>query len=205
MLPLIGPALEAFVKLLEGIGNLEKTKLQNKQTMFNEIVKPLFEELEPVASNYKEIFRKARQIAIIGSQRKLHEALALILEEREVMSLARIKVREMALQVSESINDEDVVIFANTVNKYFYSAAATYGTTRTMMILRRIEYEKQMGKIGKIEKREKEIIMENIDEVLGELEQSWKAIVQSYGKLKIHSVSPPKFVNKIQNKKTQSQ
>ena len=60
--------LDAFIKLADRIINLEKTKLQGKKDLFNEIVKPVFEDLEPVALNYMIFFRNARQTVIKSKQ-----------------------------------------------------------------------------------------------------------------------------------------
>jgi hypothetical protein len=48
----------------------------------------------------------------------------------------------------------------------------------------------------------KEKLIAYIDSTLENLEASWASIVQSYEKLKIDSISPPKFVRKRQPKKT---
>jgi hypothetical protein len=45
-----------------------------------------------------------------------------IKEERDAMSMARIKVRAMANQIKENIDDPDIVAFAESVDKFFYSA-----------------------------------------------------------------------------------
>lgn len=197
--------LGTFTALVDRIVNLEKTKLQDKKTLFNEIVKPLFEELEPVASNYKDIFWKAKQVAKTNSQKKLQKAMLQIVEEREVMALARIKVREMAIQIAENIKDEEVAVFANAVNGYFYNTAKSYGSTRTIFLLRRFEKQRESGEVSEINAPEKEVLVEYIDEVLKDLEKSWKTIVQSYERLKIYSVSPTKFIKKNTTKKSNSQ
>lgn len=64
MLPLLTPALETLAKLLEKIVDLKKSKLKDKETLFNEITKPLYNELEPVAAQYMETFRKTKKLVL---------------------------------------------------------------------------------------------------------------------------------------------
>ncbi len=110
------------------------------------------------------------------------------------MLVARIKVREMAKQIEEDIKDDEFIKFANAVSDFFYRATevdkfASVGE----------ELSKIIDWAAK-NNEEKDVIIDFIDTVLKNLEKSWGLIVRSYGKLKIYSVSAPKFVRKHQNK-----
>ena len=200
--------LSSFIELVDRIINLEKTKLQDKKTLFNEIIKPLFEELEPVATNYIEIFRKARKASTVSCLQELEEAIKFLSEERRNMYLARTKVEHMANQIEKSIKDEEVNHFAKAVGFFFFDSMGYINpissrTRTTLMFLRQIVGRAK--KIGEITERQKGLIAKYIDSNLASLEQSWNVIVESYVKLKIYSVSPPNYVKKSQIEKTKSQ
>jgi hypothetical protein len=193
--------LDAFIKLADRLINLEKAKLQNRQTLFKEFVKPLFEELEPVASNYMDFFRKARRTINRSTLNNLRNVVDKIKNEREAMSMARTKVREMAKEIEESINDQEVVEFAKAVKDFFYSTPVLQKKffqnkkSKSRALVRALE-NVAARKTGK------ENLIVYIDNTLENLEASWVSIVRSYEKLKIHSIVPPKFVRKRKTKKT---
>jgi len=190
--------LGTFTDLVDRIINLEKSKIQDKQSLFDEIVHPLFEELEPVASNYIEIFRQAKRRISESSYEDLREIGLQIEDDRNTMLLGRIKVREMADQISENIKDENVVVFANSINKFFYRAA---------------DYPKRMSshsrdlvsvfKSASIKKYGKSFLINYIDIITGEMEDSWASIVRNYEAIKIISKSPKKFI-RTNRKETKS-
>jgi len=197
-------ALEAFIKLAERIVSLEKTKLEGRQKLFNEIVKPLFDELEPVASNYMDYFRNAQRRIKRSKQDDFREVADLIKEERDAMSMARIKVREMASQIRENIDDQDVVDFAVSVNKFFYSAPrfpqvqdVAGSSSSAMRFLDFLRYA-SLHNIGTQE------VVDHLDVVIDSIEQDWSSVVKCYEKLKIKSISPQKPKRKKKNRKKKS-
>ncbi len=195
--------LSTFTALVDRIVNLEKTKIQDKKILFNEIVHPLFEELEPVVSNYIEIFRKARKIVTGKYNEKYSEGSEVIADERNVMLEARTKVRAMAHKISELIDDEEVVRFACAIGEFFYGTAELTGHTVATVLIIRLESGVTSGtKLSSESEKEIETItLTFIDETIKSFEKSWDKIVQIYESLKIHSVSPKKLVRKSQTKK----
>lgn len=178
--------LDSFIKLADRIINLEKSKLQDRQILFNEIVKPLYDELGPVASNYMEIFRNAKITVNNCSQSGLRDVIILIREERQVMWMARTKVRKMAFQIREIIEDDEIGKFAGAVNDFFSSATGEKATLTSSFI----EFlEHPDGTHGN-----KAEISDYINSTLADLEESWGSIVQTYGKLMILSVSPKRYI-----------
>jgi hypothetical protein len=126
-----------------------------------------------------------------------------IKNERDAMVMARIKLREMARQIEDSINDKEIVEFAKVVKGFFYSTP--------VLPIDMFQYEKINSKSKVLvsalvdvatKKIGKEKLIAYIDSTLENLEASWASIIQSYEKLKIDSISPPKFVRKRQPKKT---
>jgi len=190
-------ALEAFIKLAERIIRLEKTKLESRQKLFDQLVKPLFLELEPVASNYIGYFRKARQSIRRSKDGDFREVAELIKEERDAMSMARIKVREMAKQIKENIDDPDIVAFAASVDKFFYSAPRfpqvqdVPGSTSSSA-MRFLDYLRfaSLNNIGTQE------VVNHLDVVVNSIEQDWSLVVQCHEKVRIKSIAPKKVKKK---------
>ena len=190
--------LGTFTALVDRILNLEKTKLQDKKDLFNEIVKPLFEELEPVASNYREIFLKAKQIMNDPSHGNLYEAMTLVAEKREDMILARIKVIEMANQITDNITDKEVLEFAYAVDHYFFGVRNDFRKTRTRMLLYDIAHRNKKAKkyLEEETSNPSQYLLADIEFHLSGLDKKWSEIIQAYERLKIHSVSPKKYIRK---------
>lgn len=192
--------LDAFIKLAERLINLEKTKLQDKKELFNEIAKPLFEDLEPVAANYMEIFRKIRKIINKRSLPKIRNLVWFVVEERETMLIARSKVNYMAYQISEHIRDDEVNAFTDAVRHLFYKTTEDHQSRTKEFLSELNQIEANVEATGKISKEDKTLIAIYVDDTLVSLEQCWNEIVQSYEKLKIYSVSSPKYIRKNQSK-----
>ena len=112
--------LDTFIGVMERIINLEKTKIQNKQQVFKEIIEPLFIELQPVVDNYVTLFKKAKQSVSENKQSNIWEAVQEIRESRDAMILSRVKVREMANRIQEAYNDKKVTDFAKKDDRFFY-------------------------------------------------------------------------------------
>lgn len=198
--------LDTFIKLADTIINLEKAKLQDKQTIFNEVVKPLFEELEPVVLNYMDFFRKAKETVINTDQKDLAGIVQGLKKERDEMVMARVKVRALAAEISENIEDEQIVLFAQSVS-IFFSEVTFITHVREVVTFRQFPSSNlsrlvDLLNITVSHNIPKERIIVYIDTILLKAENSWSQIVKSYQTLKIYSVSSPKLVKKNPIKKT---
>ena len=187
--------IETFITLADRIGNIEKTRLLDKQSLFNEIAKPLFEDLEPVAQNYIHFFQETRKVIKKGALESVRGKIDLIKENRDEMIMHRIRIRETSEQICDYIKDNDFVEFANTVNNFFYSTPdlplrkiEEVTTTHELILLL-----EQLSS-GELSKKQ---LIQYMDEKLVNIKTSWGLIVKSYEKLKIHSVISPKFVRKL--------
>ena len=194
-------ALEAFINLAERIIRLEKTKLESRQKLFDQLVKPLFVELEPVASNYIGYFRKARQSIKKSKEGDFREVAELIKEERDAMSMARIKVREIAKQIKENIDDPDIIDFAASVDKFFYSAprfpqVQEVPGSNSSSAMRFLDYLRfaSLNNIGTQE------VVNHLDVVINSIEHDWSLVVQCHEKLRIKSIAPKKVKKKKKTK-----
>ena len=215
--------LDTFIQLADRIINLEKAKFQDQRVVFEEIVKPLFVELEPIAQNYMIFFRKARQLILdknepshgrgveifggrlltLNEQNELQEMAQYMKKERDAMIVARVKVSEMANQIKEHIDNAEIVEFAVSVNNFFFNSPGSYSNIRLPQDSKATEFLERLNQSILSNYAEMDLI-EYLDEILLEMEKSWGVIVRSYEKLKIHLIGSPKFVRKHQIKKTKS-
>jgi hypothetical protein len=190
----ITSVLDAFIKLADRIINLEKTKLQDKKDMFNEIVEPLFEELEPVAKDYILYFREIKDVVEVISKRNFAAQTRSLGEKRDLMKLARIKIRMMAKVIEDHIEDEEIIQFTKAIDNFFchipampFYPKSPISRTEYMVLL--LDYLGE-AKLNKID------IVQHIDQTLADLEETWGEIIQSYQNLKINIFSSPRFVRK---------
>jgi hypothetical protein len=186
--------LTALKELADRVRNLEKTRAQDKQDIFNNIVKPLFVELEPVSSNYKDFFERARQTIRECTSEDLRKTAQQIRNERDAMIMARIKVRETANQIKEHINDEAISEFATSVNNFFYSAPRLTPVrprfqSSAMRFLDFLNYAASHN----IDRQE---IIDYLDIILENLERSWSSVVSSFERVKIKALSSQRFLHK---------
>lgn len=194
--------LTTLTSLVDRIVNLEKTKIQDKKTLFQEVVKPLFEELEPLALDYVDLFRKAKKSIIKGSRKEFNAINQSIQEDRDAMMMTRIKVLEMAEQIKQHIKDDDIVEFATAVSLYFDSTQEPPYKMRSYatVLLTYIEHQEFQNKV----KGATEQFNQIVDEIIIQLEKSWGAIVKSYEKIKLYSIVSPKHIKINKNKKSKS-
>jgi hypothetical protein len=183
--------LDSFIQLAERIINLEKTKREDKQKVFKEVIEPLFVQLQPIAENYIQIFRETRRRLIENPNIDLHLALAEIRQTQEKMALARSTVKTMAKQVYLMYNDLTINAFASAVLGFF--DISIYGDTvrgtRTSTLIEL--FEKVLA-----DQIRKQALFEHIVASLLLLEKDWDRIGQSYAAAKIYCLSAPQLVKK---------
>ena len=178
--------LSTLKDLVDRLRNLKREQLQDKQILFAEVVKPLFDELQPVALNYMEIFRMARKIIVEGTDQYSLISATTIQKQREEKLMERTKVSEMAGQIIVHIKDQDVVDFAKAIICFFF-ADPNDGkrSRRTHEFIRRLN-DPDFRRHGQV--------VHYIDETLSILEEDWAKIVATYENLKIHARVPEKYV-----------
>ena len=184
--------LDTFIGVMERIINLEKTKIQNKQQVFKEIIEPLFIELQPVVDNYVTLFKKAKQSVSENKQSNIWEAVQEIRESRDAMILSRVKVREMANRIQEAYNDKKVTDFAQKVDSFFYRTILEKqksSKSRASELVDLFEYVLKHD-------MDKSELIKFIDDALKSMETSWVAIAQSYAMVRIYCLSSPQLIKK---------
>lgn len=178
--------LSAFIELVDRINKVDRAKIQDQQTLFDEIVDPLFQELKPVVNDYMEIFRDARAFVkstpIADWSRITHR----IEKRRNAMLTARISVRKMAERIAEEVKDKEIVAFCNAVSDFFYNASESHRVTKEDYVSQAAGLLDQIkgiikGGFGK------KTLLKDIDRTLALLESNWGEIVQMHQGIKLHS------------------
>lgn len=212
--------LDTFIELADRIINLKKAKLQDQRTLFEEIIAPVFEELEPIAQNYMLFFQKARQLIVDKNKRSLGRGLEIagkklipedvknelqemaqfMKKERDVIIPTRIKVAEMARQIKECSTIAEVTEFADAVDAFFFNSPGNLPELKLPRDSEATEFLEKLNQSILSDYNEQDLI-KYIDRVLLKLESSWGEIVRSYEKLKIKLVSPPKLLREYKKTK----
>lgn len=187
MLTLLTPALEAFINLAERIISTEKSKRDDKRLVFKEIIEPLFVQLQPVAENYIEMFRKARQRVVESQDGELWTAIDEIRELREKMQLARISIRKMTIQMYDMYEDEKIRDFAERISMFFFASLQSRARSDEL-----VEFFEEVIATRK----DKSILAKYLDDALNELVRCWNRIGESYATAKIYCLSAPRLIKK---------
>ena len=176
----ITPLLNTFIKLADRIIDLEQTKLQDKQQIFNEIARPLFEGLEPAALNYIKLFQGSQEV-LDDPQGILLGIASTLRKDRAAMIVTRIKVGEMTKQIIKNIQDESLSDFVLSIDHFFSSALNRVGeaATKDRNVIELIE-ESAFGEEGRIQ------VIADLNKILMGIEKEWASIVRSYEKVKIN-------------------
>ena len=184
--------IDIFIKLVEKIIELLKTRHESKEKVFKEIIEPIFNDMTIVVHDYLSFFKEAEIIVQPGSDLlsiKLHEVINKIEGRREECLHIRIKTRQMADLLSANMKDEAVVDFANNIVDFFFSMKGSTSTElisdSSMMIdlFERLE-------TSTLSKRE---LYDIIKQVEFRLEKSWAEITKSYALLRLKYLATPYY------------
>lgn len=177
----------AFWKLVDYAIQLLGKKEHNRKELFQDLIEPLFLELQPVVDDYFSFFRRARTLASAGTKQELEIALGELRQQREAMLRQRIQVRELARALSSGRKDRWVNAFSSNVHGFFNSSTIVSRFARSKSppaaALELFDYVLA-------EKINQHELVEYIDSTLRNLEGSWVAIAQNYASLRVHSLSP---------------
>ncbi len=174
-------AVGAFLDLINAIIKFLQLQKTNRKEVFDNIVKPLFDELQPVVDDYFKLFRDAKKELQTG-QADVALAAKRIRERREALLIARVRVREMADAVCLGVADKYVRKFASHVVSLFFCTqhdvkGRTSGSRRLVDLCDMVTNDPAL--------LDKAIILAFIDRTLEKLESDWLAIAQSFGHAKI--------------------
>jgi hypothetical protein len=178
--------LDTFLKLVDKITELAKQERINKEQLFNQIIEPLFTELQPVIDDYYSLFSKTKEILLLKKGDDIEETVMQIRKSREALLIKRIKVREMSKAINESMKNKKITNFTYNVNRFFYSTS-----------MKDVDEKKSSTGAELIELCDyvlrKDISYKSliyyIDMALKNMEESWMAIAQSYASVRIYCLN----------------
>ncbi len=205
MLPLLTPALEVFIKLAERIIHLEKTKLQEKQDFFNEVLKPLYEDLEPLASQYIAFFRRAHNEIMECEQGDLLKIAVVLKTERDALVMARIKVYAMSRVIYERLEGDNtgIHLFIDAIKGFFEDNSLKRVTIQTGPATNAWKLISLFDDLGTGNLTRKDLI-KFIDLTFRSMETNWELIVYLYQEQKLNLVmNSNKYIKNSRSKKTE--
>lgn len=175
-----------FLKLVEKIIELAKLEKLNREQFFKQIIEPLFNELQPVVDDYFTVFLRARELVNTESDDEFQEAVTEIRKARESLLTHRIKVREMAEAIKTHYKDKRINVFTENIHRFFYSTQVRSSTGKSSSkgaeLVELCEYVMK-------ENISKRPLVGYINSTLKRLEESWVAIAQSYGSIRVYCLS----------------
>ena len=177
--------LDTFLKLVDRVIALVKERQQTKAQVFEEIVEPLFVELQPVVDDYFKLFRHAKDAVENSQKSNLSSAVIGIKNAREAMLLNRIKVREMAATIGEHDIDKRVKDFADKVESFFYRTITEKSKDKRSYATELIDICDYVLR----EDMNKADLIQFISTALRKMEETWVAIAQSYASARVHCLN----------------
>lgn len=182
--------LDDFLKLLDRIIELLRSREHNRERFFREIVEPLYKEFEPVADDYFALFRMARSALDQYEPSRAGEASAAIAARREAMLAARQKVREVARVVRDTTQDEKAADFADCLTRFFYwSSVPTLGPVGGGFS----SLGKSLAEVfNRLESHQCDVeeAREHVRRSEANLEEAWMRTAAAYAALRLHCLAP---------------
>lgn len=113
-------AVNTFLQIVEKVTKLGGQKKKKRRQLFQDIVEPLFIELQPVVDDYFLLFQRAQKLIKTIGQEEMESALSEVAAHRNQLLQARSTVREMAIRLGEEIEDAQIVHFCSDIENFFY-------------------------------------------------------------------------------------
>lgn len=182
---------DLFLKVIDRVLAVAYRRETDRKRLFLEIVEPLFERLPPVVDDYFMLFRRAEESIHHSTRPELEAAVAEIRHHRVALLHARHQVRQLAVEIQEHLRDKGVVDFARKVSEFFSSTQIDLkvplsgGAELVELCDHVLEERLDKGRL-----------LTYVQQTLTNLESRWIAVAQSYARLRIHCLSPPRFRKK---------
>jgi len=188
-------SVQAFIAIVDRIIVLVTARKRRKRELFLEVVEPLFTELQPVVDHYFEFFRKSRSLVKKAGKAQLPDVIDQLVDFREQLLVARVKVTEMANVVQRKVHHRPVVVFVNHISAFFYPDRIRHefavpglppvrrpdghaGSTHRKQLIDFLEYVDRV-------QLPKRLLLAYIDHALQQMEWDWGGITQAYEELRI--------------------
>lgn len=176
-------SLTLFLELIERLIIFINGRKESKKALFDEVVEPVFKQLEALIDDYFLLFRNAHKAIEETEGTEWHLAVEEIRSNRETMWTARKKVSEFALVAAEKLKDQKFVSFAKKVSRLFH--ATEYHESRKLS--RSLEVLDLLEALD-AKTMEKHKVLERLAQTERQLKETWVSLAQSYAGLKLYSL-----------------
>ncbi|MDN3523085.1 hypothetical protein [Halomonas ramblicola] len=173
-----------FLKVIDRIIPVLSVRAMSRRRYFEEVIEPLFRELEPVVEDYFAFFSKSLELVRDADRSEISAIVSQVREMRDKQFLARTKVRELARVLHESSKDRIVINFGRCVCALFEAAPHRPDLRKMSKSVKLIELFElvEYNYVGRAE------LVRALKDSKDEVSIQWIAIVQSYGHLRLRSV-----------------
>lgn len=201
--------METFLKLIDKIISLVKTREENKAKLFKEVVQPLYEEFEKLVVQYFSFFRSTLNAI---NDTELDVIVKDLKKQRDEYIQARIKIVSMSEAIKEDLGNTDILEFCNALKEFFfvskdnqlqshrssmlddpnmqqllmYAQQQDEYSSRGSMLLRTLENYIRKKRLDKSNEIPLEDIMYYIEDALTKMEESWSSASSMYAKLRVN-------------------
>ena len=184
--------IDVFMKLIEGMVKIVEHRRNDRRQLFDDVVQPMYQQLQPVIDEYYALFHQCRsEIAAARTKPALSAAIDAIRDRRETTLLARATIRTLVEEMEKHVKDKHVIHFAEQVSKFFYSTEVAH--VRKMSAMRSFvelcDYVQQND-------LDKGLLMDYLSETLKTMVERSSAVASTYSAVRLHCLCPPRFLAK---------
>lgn len=175
-------SIDNLLSLMDRLIQFGKFRVEGRRRQFKEIAEPLFNSLQPLVEDYFLLFRESQDLIKKSSNSELPLAVEKIRANRGKLLQARTQAVAFANAINEEIKDKRMVGYAQKIVTFFYV------TRHERNFLSKAHEVVELCDLVLENELSKEYLLQHIQETLNSLEESWKAIAQSYAALMLNSL-----------------
>lgn len=177
--------LSGFLSVLEKARDLLAGRRSNTERLFDEVVDPIFNDLQPVVDDYVALFSSAlSELDEAQDQSGVDIALENLRSNRQKMFTARATVRALVFEMTEGLRDRKLRSFLEDVSKVFRST-----DDPLLGKMSRSQEIESLLKILEYDNLKKDEVSHRIRETLQQIERAFVASAQSHAHLRVrHSL-----------------
>ena len=178
--------MELFLKLIDRAIAFTRERERNKRAYFDEIVVPLFEEIQSVIDEFMQYFSHALDLCSSEASSDV-EISKSVRKERYKSRAARLRVQELACAIADKTDDSDMVAFCEAIAEIFSNKPIFHLTLKFTTATEQVQNLME-------ELEERALSREEVETIIGSLQHrvttAWATTARIYGVLRIKAVSP---------------
>jgi len=184
---------DAFLSIADKVIELLKLEDKKRERMFEEGIKPFFNDMNLVAGNYLTIFSTAeKRLQDNLSSSELQRVINDICDLHQDFFVLRTKTEEMAKLLKEKYKNQQMILdFADSILKFFYGSQINpkiRSASRGSQLI-------DLFELLKSEELDQQEIRVNIHETRRSLEEDWTLVTRSYAVLSLNYLEEGKVKN----------